>query len=78
MEFIPLITFLFLILIYRRINIIKSHVIVEVKDVTAVTFFATFTQKRDPFLDFNQPIPIYLDKEIELEEKKIQNSLLGG
>lgn len=78
MEFIPLITFIFLILIYRRIKIIKSLLVVAVKDVTAVSFFANFTQKRDPFLDFNQPIPIYLDKEIELEEKKIHNSFLGG
>lgn len=58
-------------------NLIEEALVFQVKGHTDV-FLANFTQKRDPFLDFIQPSPPYLLKENELQERKIQESLLGG
>jgi len=74
---IPFVTIGFLIAIRRRINRIQTVLIGEVKEHLDV-FFANFTQKRDPFIDFVQSTPLYLERENELREKKIQDSLLGG
>lgn len=61
----------------RRVGFIKIALINEVKEDSDV-FFANFSQKRDPFLDFIQPIPLYLKTDNELQEKNIQDSMLGG
>ena len=74
---IPFVTFGFLLVIQWRVSLIHKILISKVNDNVDV-FFANFTQKRDPFLDFIQPIPLYLEKINELQEKKIQESLLGG
>lgn len=75
---IPFCVFCFLLLLRRKINLIEETLTTQVREHSDV-FLANFTQKRDPLIDFIQlKAPPYLLKENELQERKIQESLLGG
>lgn len=77
MVIFPYVTSMFIYAFKRRVDFIYNMISYRVKE-PADNYIANFNQKRNPYIDFIQPIPLYLELDHKILEGQIQNSLLGG
>lgn len=74
---VPYVIVLMVLIFVLRIRKICKLCILEIKE-PADNYVANFTQRRNPFVDFCQPMPLYLERENNFSQKRIEESLKGG